>query len=801
MFGENLGKLEGAHVAIQILGLRDYINKKTGKPYKRQVFYEKGWRTDKVENVFTHTDEILKPIPENERVNLYFTMADCHEGEEARKLKEQWVIPFDVDHIGVDDNLTPKGITDKCQAIIDLCCEEMRLDKSKVASVFTGNGLQFFVKLPSPIMAEEFFDTMREQYKVLCDKLQARLTLNHLAGKMDTSVFSTARLMRLPNTFNQKPSGKRWAFVVQPHLESQPFNLEELTGDAEIKKADTVAKEVWKRYPRPDQKNILTGCEFLKHCKAEPNKISEHQWYAMVGVTAFLPDGEDLTHEYSSGYKGYDPQETQEKYEQAVRASGPRTCKDIGSRWDGCKGCQYYNDVTSPIAIKGDDYIGTADTGFRKVSFDDNGKPKPKGVEYEDLVKEFLNEHEYAKIDKNGMYVYHPDNKKWVEISTNRVKGWAREKVFPKPSGAEMAEFVERIQQQNIKPKEWLDGSDNRHTNFNNGVLDRATMALKPHSPDFGFKYVLPFNYDPYAKAPRFEKFLEEVMDGDQELVQLLKEFGGYCLSGDEYWEHKALILIGDGENGKSVFMETLATLAGRNNYSTTTMQDLTQQVNRHSIVNKLFNYSEETSVRAFVDSSVFKTLSAGGSVTVKQLYEQPFEYHNKAKLLIACNEMPGNKDSTHGMFRRMMIVPFNRIFARGERDPHLKKKLELEASGIYNILLNAYHQAKKQGGFTLPKASESLLADYKLDSDLERRFYESNVKHDPAKEVRVTDLYTSYVTYCEMNGFKNQVKNSAAFAKKLKKFDPNWEARKDRREEAGKLVRIMKGIYIEQDL
>jgi putative DNA primase/helicase len=786
-------------MAIQILGLRDYINKKTGKPYKRHVFFEKGWRVSSVEKIFTEPDKNIALIPEADRVNLYFTVADCHE-EEARKLKEQWVIPFDIDNLGIESDL-PEDIKKACLPVLELCCEEMKLDINKVAAVFSGNGLQFFVKLSHPIMSEEFFDTMREQYKVLCDKIQARLTLNHLKGKVDTSVFSTARLMRLPNTWNQKPHGKKWAFVLQSHLESQPFNLEELTGDAEIKRADTVAKEVWKRFPKPDQKNILSGCEFLKHCKAEPNKVSEHQWYAMVGVTAFLPDGEKLTHDYSSGYKGYDPQETQEKFEQAQRASGPRTCKDIGARWDGCKGCQYYNTVTSPIAIKGDDYIGTADTGFRKVSFDDQGKPRPGKVEFEDLVKQFLSEHEYAKIDKNGMYVYHPENKKWEEISSNRMKAYCRDKVHPKPSGSEMNEFLERMQQQNIKPKSWLDGSDNRHTNFNNGVLDRSTMELKPHSPDFGFKYVLPFNYDPYAKAPRFEQFLDEVTDGDSELAQLLKEFGGYCLSGDDYWEHKSLILIGDGENGKSVFMETLGILAGKNNYSTATMQDLANQVNRYAIVNKLFNYSEETSVRAFGDSSVFKTLSAGGSVTVKQLYEQPFEYHNKAKLIISCNEMPKNSDATHGMFRRMLIVPFNRIFSKQERDPHLKEKLALEASGIYNVLLSAYYDAKKNKGLFVPKVSEELLDEYKLDSDVERRFFNTHIKYDSTKEVRVTDLYTSYVSFCELNGFKNQVKNSAAFAKKLKKFDPDWEKRKHRKEDNGKFIRVIKGISLEQEL
>ncbi len=787
-------------MAIQILGLRDYVDKKSGKLKKRHVFHEKGWRAPDVETLLKNIDEIIKAIPKEDRVNLYFTAADCFEGGEIRKLKEQWILPFDIDDIGVVST-DPEEIKKTADKVLEVACGELNLDINKVAALFSGNGLQFFVRLEKPIMSEEYFDTMREQYKIVCDKIQAKLTLQHLSGKVDSSVFSAARLLRLPNTWNEKPKkGKKWAFLIRENLEPQAFHLEEITGDAEIKKADTVAKEVFKKYSKPDQKNILKGCEFLKWCKDKPNDVSEHQWYAMIGVTAFLPDGEQVTHEYSQSYTGYDPQETQEKFDQAIRASGPRTCKDIGARWNGCKSCAHYGVVTSPIVIKGEDYIATKDTGFREVKISENGKPSPGKVAMEDLVKQFALEHEYAKVDKNGMYIYHPETKKWMEYSEDRMRSWCRDKVFPKPSSGDMIEFVKRMQSHSIKPNDWLDGSDNRHINFNNGVLDRQTKELKPHASEYGFKYVLPFDYNPYAKAPRFAQFLDEITGGDKETQELLKQFGGYCLSGDEYWSHKALLLVGEGSNGKSVFMETLATLAGEGNYSATAIKHLGNPVYCYALVNKLFNYSEESNIYSFKDSDIFKAVTSGGAVKVKQLYSQPFEYKNKAKVIVACNELPTSFDVTHGMFRRLILVKLDRIFRGKDKDPFLKKKLVDEASGIYNLLLDAYAKAKDNLVFSVPKKSEELLDEYKKMSDVEILFMDACLKPSEGSVVKNVDLYTAYVSFCERNGFKNRIKSSISFAKRIGHLDIRIDKNRDVIKEDGKAYRVIRGFSVEQE-
>jgi putative DNA primase/helicase len=50
-----------------------------------------------------------------------------------------------------------------------------------------------------------------------------------------------------------------------------------------------------------------------------------------------------------------------------------------------------------------------------------------------------------------------------------------------------------------------------------NGILEIPTRKLRVHTPRYWSPNVLDFEYDPLARAPRFEQFLEEVWPGDSE--------------------------------------------------------------------------------------------------------------------------------------------------------------------------------------------------------------------------------------------------------------------------------------------
>lgn len=68
--------------------------------------------------------------------------------------------------------------------------------------------------------------------------------------------------------------------------------------------------------------------------------------------------------------------------------------------------------------------------------------------------------------------------------------------------------------------------------------------------------------WDPAATAPRFTQFISEVVGGYEDEARYLQKLAGYILSGDRR-EQRRQILIGDGGDGKSTFIETVKRLMG----------------------------------------------------------------------------------------------------------------------------------------------------------------------------------------------------------------------------------------------
>ena len=292
-------------------------------------------------------------------------------------------------------------------------------------------------------------------------------------------------------------------------------------------------------------------------------------------------------------------------------------------------------------------------------------------------------------------------------------------------------------------------------------------------------------------------------MSDDEEMVELLKEFGGYCISGDKYWLHKVLLLVGDGANGKSVYMEILGEVAGHDAHSTVTIQQLEKDTMRYQLVNKLFNYSEESSVSSLMDSETFKAISGGGKMQVKQLYVQPYTVFNKAKIIMSANNMPTSRDASHGLYRRLAIVELKRQFNPGDEgfDPFLKDRLKEELPGIANSLLAAYARLRDRRELPAQDQLRRALEQYKGETDTVRMFMEDHLEIGPNNmdmHEKVAEVYEHYKMMCDMKGFRAM--NVVGFSKQLARIHPGFEERRDKVRRDGTQYRIFKGIKLHKE-
>ena len=153
----------------------------------------------------------------------------------------------------------------------------------------------------------------------------------------------------------------------------------------------------------------------------------------------------------------------------------------------------------------------------------------------------------------------------------------------------------------------------------------------------------LPFDYDQEAKCPRFQEFLKQVFRADEELISLVQEIMGYCLS-PSIEAQKFFIFYSDGSSGKSVLCSILQHLAGGdNNVSSLTLSNLNQKFQRAELFGKIVNISTENEVRKF-NTEALKSITSGDPIQIEHKFRKPFTTRLTAKLLFAMNSLPEQK-------------------------------------------------------------------------------------------------------------------------------------------------------------
>lgn len=752
--------------SVQIVGLEDFITP-DGRKKKTDRLYKIPRNIPSVDYLLQNAREIVGLLPEGKRTNIYYTAAICGD---KRALVRQEVIPFDIDDIDVT----------RVREYMSIIYPILGVTADSCAVIFSGGGLQFICPISEPIEDEDYFDRLRIYYKAIIGRINSALRQAKLPGEADPSVFSKARLLRLPDTNSSKPEERedRLAYLIEgtAAVEKAVFSIYEASGIPIVAQTDQVAKTMMARMPAADPAGVQEGCDFLKYCYANQSDVTEPQWYAMLSIIGRLPTGRTLAHQYSKDHPSYDDRETEEKLDQALTASGPRTCKNIESLWDGCTRCPNYDKCVSPITLRSARFIRTQDTGFYNVNPENNKIGKPN---YDDLVEFFSQQNPYVSLRESGdIFTY---NKKYWELFPKfSALAFAERQFNPSPNSSMCAEFHSKLQRTNL-----VDGRmfiAKPLVNFSNGTLELDGLTLRDHRPDDGFKYCLPYDYDPDATAPRFDRFLDEVTLNDPELKAVILEYMGYAICGiDASVGQKALILTGEGANGKSVLLDVLKYLVGPDAYSSSSLSSLLgRPENRHLLDGKLFNVSEEVPANALMDSSIFKALVTGGEVEARRLYSNMYSLRNNAKIIMACNELPKNSDTSYGLERRLLILPFRATFRGKDQDLHLRQKLYKEAPGIYNLVLKAAKRFLRNGGFTGSEQASAILEAYKTDNNPAGQWFFQNIRVDDRCEVSLMEMYKKYSYDMPKIGERPLPMNW--FRRKLNTHTPEaaWSRRKD---------------------
>ena len=131
-------------------------------------------------------------------------------------------------------------------------------------------------------------------------------------------------------------------------------------------------------------------------------------------------------------------------------------------------------------------------------------------------------------------------------------------------------------------------------------------------------------NYNPSAPIPKlFYNYLQEVYYPDD--IKTLQQYCGYCLIPTTALQ-KALIVIGDGGEGKSVIGSILHGIFGNSNIYRAKIKKLNSEFGQCDLFGKLLMIDDDLSENALTDTSIFKELvTAKREITVNKKYFHHF--------------------------------------------------------------------------------------------------------------------------------------------------------------------------------
>jgi putative DNA primase/helicase len=146
--------------------------------------------------------------------------------------------------------------------------------------------------------------------------------------------------------------------------------------------------------------------------------------------------------------------------------------------------------------------------------------------------------------------------------------------------------------------------------NVLNGLLDVRTRKLRPHSHEFLSAVQLPVAFDPAARCPAWDKFIAEVFPGDSEAIAW--EIPAWLMMPTNPIQ-KAVLLLGEGSNGKSTYLRACVAFIGKSNTAALSLHKLEQdKFAAARLMGKLANVCPDLPTGHLTSTMMFKALTGG---------------------------------------------------------------------------------------------------------------------------------------------------------------------------------------------
>jgi putative DNA primase/helicase len=304
-----------------------------------------------------------------------------------------------------------------------------------------------------------------------------------------------------------------------------------------------------------------------------------------------------------------------------------------------------------------------------------------------------------------------------------------------------------------------------------NGVVDLKLGCLVTPKPEMLITKQCDASYVKGNNCDLWIQFLNQIFNNNQETIESVQRIIGYTFTGSTT-EEIIVICHGYGANGKSVLSNVLQKIAG--DYGKTGSSNLLKarkdddtgpRPDIASLCGARFVSVNEMQSGDYLDEQAVKILASREKISARHLYQNEFSYTPTAVIWLKTNHKPIIKGEDDGIWRRLILLPFERKFSEDERDRNLEEKLIAQSDGILEWIIEG---AVKwySSGLKLSTQIINQCAQYRTESDLLGQFFEDEINIVTNSRSLDKAVYYEYTRWCANNGTRALAKKR--FTQKL---------------------------------
>lgn len=268
----------------------------------------------------------------------------------------------------------------------------------------------------------------------------------------------------------------------------------------------------------------------------------------------------------------------------------------------------------------------------------------------------------------------------------------------------------------------------------NNGIFDYAQKVLLDFDPDYVFTSKCRVDYVPDAPNPVIHNpddgtdwdvvsWMDELSD-DAEVVSLLWEIVGAIIRPGVRWNKTAWFYSVTGNNGKGTLCALMRNLCGRGAWDSIPLKAFSQEFMLESLMRVSAVITDENDTGTYVDdAAALKSVITGDPFQLNRKFKDPRSVLFRGFMVQCVNELPRMRDRSESMYRRLLVVPFEKRFEGRERKyikaDYLGRREVLEHV-LWRVLYTTDYYALSE-----PEACAKALGEYRLYNDPVRDFLE----------------------------------------------------------------------------